>query len=326
MKKRGFTIGLAAVLSVLLLLLFSGPVLAAMPERPENQYVLDLAQVIDKNTEDEIISGNQALFESTGAEIVVAAVEFLDGKDIADYTYELFNLWGVGSKERNNGLLLVMAIGEENYYAQAGYGIENYFNGAKLQSLLDQYLEPDFAKEDYDAGVRKFFSAALLEFNSYYGNQTPIPSETQSSAEAPAKSGGFFSFLWKVIKVVAIVAVALVLFSTFLSIFMNTSRPRGGSSSGFWGGLLAGSILSRHRNRYRSPPPPSPPPPPRTGYGGYSPRNTGASRSTRPTSGGYRSGGSSSRGSGASRGSSSGRSSGGYSRGGASRGGGAGRR
>ena len=94
------------------------PALAiVVPERPENQYVLDEAGVLSEETEQEIITQNQSLFEETGAQIAVAAVDFLGGEDIEDYANYMFNYWGVGDYERNNGLLLVLAIGEDNYYA-----------------------------------------------------------------------------------------------------------------------------------------------------------------------------------------------------------------
>ena len=161
---------LSLLLALALAFCLAVPALAAYPDRPENQYVLDEADVLSEETEQEIIAENQDLFQETGAQIVVVAVDFLDGEDIDDYAYSLFNIWGIGSQERNNGLLLLLAIGEENYYAQAGTGIEGYFDGAKLQDMLDQYLEPDFAARDYDAGVDKFFQAALADMESYYAN------------------------------------------------------------------------------------------------------------------------------------------------------------
>ena len=136
---------LPAALALLLALALALPALAAYPERPENQYVLDEAGVLSTATEQTIVQENQELFQETGAQIVVVAVDFLDGVEIDDYAYSLFNLWGIGSQERNNGLLLLLAIGEDNYYAQAGYGVEDYFDGSRLQGMLDEYLEPDFA-------------------------------------------------------------------------------------------------------------------------------------------------------------------------------------
>ena len=172
---------LSLLLALALAFCLAVPALAAYPDRPENQYVLDEADVLSEETEQEIIAENQDLFQETGAQIVVVAVDFLDGEDIDDYAYSLFNIWGIGSQERNNGLLLLLAIGEENYYAQAGTGIEDYFDGAKLQDMLDQYLEPDFAAREYDAGVEKFFQAALSDMESYYANYSDEYTDSQDS-------------------------------------------------------------------------------------------------------------------------------------------------
>ena len=78
----------------------------------------------------------------------------------------------MGSTQRDNGFLLVMAIAEENYYLQAGAGVDDAFDGATLQVLLDQYLEPDFAAEDYDAGALKLFDALYQEVEQYYQGYT----------------------------------------------------------------------------------------------------------------------------------------------------------
>ena len=132
----------------------------------------DGANVLSAQTEEHITRKNETLFRETGAQIAVVAVDFLDGKDIEDYTYDLFNTWGVGSTQRDNGFLLVMAIAEENYYLQAGAGVDDAFDGATLQVLLDQYLEPDFAAEDYDAGALKLFDALYQEVEQYYQGYT----------------------------------------------------------------------------------------------------------------------------------------------------------
>ena len=99
---------MALVMAAVLAVCFALPAFAVTPERPENQYVLDEAGVLSEETEQEIISKNADLFQKTGAQIVVVAVDFLDGEEIGDYANYLFNYWGIGSVERNNGLLLLM--------------------------------------------------------------------------------------------------------------------------------------------------------------------------------------------------------------------------
>lgn len=331
MKKRNKFLKAAAICLTMAVLLLSVSIsaLASVPSRPENQYVLDSAGVISDATEQLIISENKSLFKESGGEIVIAAVDFLGGQEIDDYVYDMFNSWGIGSKERNNGILLVLAIGEDNYYAQAGYGIEDHFNGALMQELLDDFLEDDFAKGDYDAGVKKFFNAALSELKAYdYNDEYDVTDYQQGGAYENyggyehTESSGIFDILITLISFVIRIVIIVVVIIVIISIIRSISNNGGGGSSGgsggggFWTGMFIGSRMNR-RNRWHNPPPP--PPPPHGGFGGPAPRppRSGGFGGGRP--GGFSGGGRSSRPSGGGR-------SGGFSGGGGSRGGGAGRR
>lgn len=318
--RRAAAVGIAVLLAVVLAL----PALAInIPSRPENQYVLDEARVLSEETEQEIISQNKDLFAETGAQIVVVAVDFLGGEEIEDYAYMLFNSWGIGSEERNNGLLLLMAIGEDNYYSMAGYGIEDYFDGAKLQGMLNEYLEPDFAAREYDAGAKKFFHEALSQMESYYANyqdeytdQEPevLPEDYYADA-TPSFSDRLRWFLEDamglVIRIVVILLVVAVIIGIFAARRGGPCPPRGGGGGGFWRGMFLGNLMgsSHRRGGYYPPRPPRGPrprPPMGGGFGGGS--------------GGFRSGGGGF-GGGGSRGGG-----GGFHSGGGTRGGGAGRR
>jgi uncharacterized protein len=168
---------LAALALALMALLAFGSVLsppaygaADIPEyKAEYGYAADFADVLEKDTIDYINGANTALTEACGAEIIVVTVDFLDGAEIEDYTYSLFNAWEIGSADRDNGLLLLLVIGEENYYALQGEGLETQFSSSLLDDYLYDFLENDFAAGDYDAGVRKFFDASLERLERIYG-------------------------------------------------------------------------------------------------------------------------------------------------------------
>lgn len=227
----------------------------------------------------------------------------------------------MGDYERNNGLLLVLAIGEDNYYATSGYGIEDYFDGAKLQSMLDEYLEPDFAVQEYDTGVKKFFEAALSEMEGYYAGYTEpaslVEDPSYDSYEEPSfaydvgRSVG--QFFGRALQIIVILGVVLVISLVLRAMRNGGGRggPRsGGGGGGFWTGMFLGNMMgsSRRRGGWR------PPPPPPGGFGPRPPRGGGG------FGGGFHSGGRSG-GFGGSRGGG-----GGFRSGGGSRGGGAGRR
>ena len=228
MKKRAVCRICSLALALILALGICPAALARVPDRPDNKYVLDTAGVLSEDTEKWIVAENQELFKDCGGEIVVAAVDFLGGEDIRDYTYDMFNTWEIGSDTRNNGILLVLAIGEENYFIQAGYGIDDYFDVPLFSDILNEYLEPDFAAGDYDSGVRKTFGALRTELESYYedgpGRNDPMPEPEYDGGdwdEDSYFSGGFSLFrtlktiAFAIIRVIVIVVIILFVFSLF---------------------------------------------------------------------------------------------------------------
>ena len=115
-----------------------------------------------------IYHNNVDLQKACGAQIVVAAVKTLNGLTREDYAYRLINEWGVGDKTGNNGAVLLLAIEEDDYYLTTGTGMERHLDAGAAKTMLDKYLEPDFAKKDYDAGIRKIFEALFKRVNSVY--------------------------------------------------------------------------------------------------------------------------------------------------------------
>lgn len=344
MKKTGFRC-LALCLTVLLFaLVLPLPALAAVPDRPGNQYVLDDAGVLSEAFEQEIVEKNQKLFRDSGAEIAVVAVDFLGGREIDDYACDLFLRWGIGSKERNNGLLLVLAIAEDDYFSLPGYGIEDAFSGGRLQSMLDDYLEEDFAAGNYESGVEKFFDAAYAELSAYqyqdeYGQRADGFSQGGDYEDWSGEYDGYDSSMSDLLfpipriifRIIAIVVILVLVFAVLRAVsrinaggrnnYSGPGYPQYHRGSGnFWTGMFLGRALGRRQSRrpgnWGAPPPPPPP----GGFGGPAPRPP-RSGSGFGSFGGFSRGGSS-RPSGGSRRSSFG----GFSRGGGTRGGGAGRR
>lgn len=319
-----------------LAVLFAVSALAAgIPDAPES-FVYDEADVISASTEQYINEKNAALDEACGAQIAIVAVDFTGDYSIDDYAYELFNKWGIGDKSKDNGLLFVLSIGAEDYYAMPGEGITGVFSGGTLSTLLNDYLEADFAAGNYDAGVRKTFDRALEIMLAHYNitlDDAPdaVPDAGYSGYdEARAQGTSLFRDFFRTVGKILVVIVVIVVIVVVIRLLSGGPRGGGGSGSGgggsFWNGLLLGSMMNRRRYGYRPPPPPPPP------FGGArSPRPT---QPPRPGSfGGF--GGGSSRGGGVSRGGGfgggrsggfGGGSRGGGFGGGASRGGGAGRR
>lgn len=155
-------------------------------------YVYDNAHVLTDGTMEHIDAMNASLFAQTGAQIMVVTVDTTGGTDIIDYAYDLGSEYGVGSAERDNGIVVVLALDDiaqnglkGDYGAAYGDGLYDY--GDQLNSILYYYMEDDFAAGDYDAGVEKTFDAYIDWLAEFYDvtvreNYIPAVRETYSTA------------------------------------------------------------------------------------------------------------------------------------------------
>lgn len=253
--------------AALALALSCGAALAAFADvslEPSSRfYVSDYAGVLSQSTCDDIVERNASLEQNAaGAQVVVVTLNDTEGLSLEEFTYQLFNDWGVGSSEENNGVLLVLDIAGQDYQCLQGAGLEDTLPTMTLSRILQQDLEPDFAAGDYDAGVAKTFDALADEVQAIYAG----------SAQTPSHSGGSgLSMLWSVLGFVALLIVVVVVLAILSSVMRGPRGPRGGhrSSGGFWTGYFLGSSMHRRR---RPPPPPhfgGPRPPRRRGGGGF---------------------------------------------------------
>ena len=88
-----------------------------------------------------------------GIEMALVVVRSLDGLSIEETAEKLFNLWGIGKKDRDNGLLFLWATGDRKVRVEVGYGLEGVLPDSKVGAILDEYVIPRFKSGDFDAGI-----------------------------------------------------------------------------------------------------------------------------------------------------------------------------
>ena len=259
-------------------------------------YVYDEAGVLSDKTMEHIDAMNASLFAQTGAQIMVKTVDSTGGQDILDYAIDLGNQYGVGDAERNNGVVMVLALDnisasglQGDYGVVVGDGLTDYGNA--FSSMQYQYLEDDFAAGNYDAGVKKTADAFFDWFADYYSvsireNYIPATSRNYSTAsgyhtettgyvERSTGSilGGFVT-LMLVLLVIWMILDAMR-WSRYRRRYLQPGMgiPTVWYRPVFWG-----------HSWYRPRPPRRPPPPPRGGRGPRPPMGGG---STPPRGGGF---------------------------------------
>ena len=154
---------------------------ADIPSPNRYFYVYDEPSVLSLTTEDHIVTENERLYTACGAQIVIACVNTTGDMDIADFADRMFNQWKIGSSAENNGVLVLMSIDEDDYYAVQGRGLENLLSSGTLKLMLDRYLEPHFARKDYDAGALAIFDALRDFVAQIYPAAASLTGGTESS-------------------------------------------------------------------------------------------------------------------------------------------------
>ena len=228
------------VSALLLILVLAASPLAATAAlggvigQSDSFYVADYADVITADTEQYIIEKNADLEQLCGGQIVVAAVDFLDGMDIEDYAYKLFSDWEIGDADKKNGVLLLLAIGEENYWCMQGRGLENKLTSGDIDDILWDYLEEDFAEGDYDAGVRSVFDALYERVSDIYGvsGQNSGTSGAKNNESGYTAAADSFKKILKFVIIITLIIVVLFVISASSNgkrrkpvVFIPTSRP-----------------------------------------------------------------------------------------------------
>ncbi len=146
---------------------------ASVPQPSDSFYINDFANVIYPENEEYILSNSKTLADKTGAQLVVATVESLEGRDVDSYALDMFREWKIGGSKDNNGVLILLAPNERKVRIEVGYGLEGRINDSKAGRFIDEYAVPRFKNDNWDEGILSLYLAVLSEIYSEYGVEIP---------------------------------------------------------------------------------------------------------------------------------------------------------
>jgi uncharacterized protein len=132
----------------------AGPVASAFtfPAKPAAR-VNDFAGVVDAASRLAIEEKLAAFEHASSNQLVVAVIPSLDGEAVEDVAVGVVESWGLGRKDRNNGVLLLIAMSERKARIEVGYGLEDRLTDALSRRILEERLFPEFRTGRYAAGI-----------------------------------------------------------------------------------------------------------------------------------------------------------------------------
>lgn len=187
---------------------FSIDKIISSPPSP-SRLVNDYAGIL---TPDQLNALEQKLVQfdkTTSSQIVVVTVPSLEGKDVADAAIELGRKWGVGGQKNNNGVVLLVSIGDRKLNISPGYGLEKALPDLTAQQIIDNNIKPNFKGQDYYRGLDEGTDAIIQATQGEY--KAPADYYRKGKSLSPGK-----------------IFLIIILIIVFLSMF-GGGGGRGGS-------------------------------------------------------------------------------------------------
>jgi uncharacterized protein len=195
-----------------------------------------------------------AFDDSTTTQIAVVIIPTLNGRDIADFNVQLGRAWGVGGKQYNNGVVLLIAKNDRKLNIATGYGAEGALPDITTKHIIDQVIVPNFKGDDYYRGIEEGTDAIIQAVKGEY--KAPANYKKRKS------SGGIGRVIFIIVLIIIFLAVSGgkggggsfmsrrgAAAWTIGNILLNSGRGGGGgwsggggSSGGGFGGFGGGSF------------------------------------------------------------------------------------
>jgi uncharacterized protein len=199
-------------------------------------YVNDFAGVLDAATQARLNDLCQQVDQKAHAQIAVVTVKSVDGQDVVSYAVALYQKWGIGSKGKDRGVLILLATDDHKYWTSVGYGLEGILPDGKVGGF-GREMVPILRSGDFAGAVTllttRVASVIAQDAGVTLDNQPELPVRGRQPA-LHVNPG---------IVVVLILIFVFVGIPILRAIFRGGGRGPGGGS-GFLSGLLWSMLFS----------------------------------------------------------------------------------
>jgi uncharacterized protein len=210
-------------------------------------YVNDFAGVLSAQAKEKLTALCGEVDQKAQAQIAIVTVSSLEGAPVEQFTHDLFVAWGVGPKQKDQGVMILVAPNDHKYWTEVGYGLEPILPDGKVGGFGREAV-PLFRQNDYSGAARLMaerVAAVIAEdrkitLNSLSGGPAAAPSEPEGS---PVPVFGVIRFL------IFAIFILFPVFGFILRWLFGGAigpRHRGGYGGGGWygGGSWGGGGFS----------------------------------------------------------------------------------
>ncbi len=196
---------------------------------PLSGRVVDAAHILSADQTAGLDTKLRAIEAGTGRQLVIATIADLQGREIADYGYQLGRKWGIGAKGKNDGAIIIVAPNEHKTRIEVGYGLEPIITDAYSSVIITTRMLPSFRKGDYAGGLNQSMDALgeLLKLPPEEAAARAKATVAAQQAHSARRGGSGTGFL-----------LPFLFFGIF--VFMPMFMRRRGDARGYGGDLASG--------------------------------------------------------------------------------------
>ena len=187
-----------------------------VPEKPTG-FVQDYAKLMTVEQVSILEAKLENFEKSTTNEIAVVTIQSLEGDMIENVAQQIFTKWGIGKKDRNNGVLLLVSLEDRQTRIHTGYGVEGDLTDIGTSYIQKDIITPAFREGDYFGGI----NGAVDKMIEALGGNNIVPEDYSQTGE---------EIDWR------FVFIPLIIFIQWMGAILSRSKS-------WWAGGVIGAVI-----------------------------------------------------------------------------------
>lgn len=168
----------------------------AVPDIPKDVPIVDQTKTL---TPEQIAALSKLIQQersSSGNQLGVVIIPSLQDESLEDYSLEVARKWGIGTKENNNGVLLLIAKDDRKFRIEVGTGLEGALTDVQASRVLRNEMTPKFKDGKYYEGIEAGLKGIINAIKGEYKATAAQESSETSIPWAAILGFGFIAVSW----------------------------------------------------------------------------------------------------------------------------------
>ena len=218
--------GLLALLALALIFLSLVPALA-LDFPTLTGRVVDEAGILDAATRANLTQKLTDLEAKTTDQLVVVTLKSLQGTTIEDFGVQLGRAWKIGQKDKNNGVLLIVAPNERKARIEVGYGLEGTLTDAVSRLIVENSILPRFKANDFPGGITRgvddIIQALSGDAADYKDRARHLTQQIEAppQTEAPRKKDSSWPIIIVILAVIGILVFCIMVSGVLCQVILQ---------------------------------------------------------------------------------------------------------